>query len=89
MNENVVKTMKTVTSFAGGIGIAAIIGNAVKHVSPTSGVGIVMKTCIMVGTALLGGLASDAASEYAERKIDKIASAISVEVKEDSEEETE
>lgn len=71
MNENVVKTVKSVVMLVGGTGAAAIITNAARHLSPTTGAGLIMKICVGVGTALLSGIASDAACEYADKKIDK------------------
>lgn len=88
MKEETVKMMKGIVTFVGTIGVAAIIGNGVQHVSPIANAGFIKKLCIGTGTMLLGGLASDAATKYAEKKIDKLVDSISVEVKENSDEET-
>lgn len=79
---NAVKTLKGVAGIVGGIGVATIIANAVKHVSPTNGAGILMKACVGLGTALLGGLASDATAKYADRQIDEAAEFVENMVKE-------
>lgn len=87
-DSNVVKTVKGAVTLIGGIGVGAIITNAVKHVSPTSGMGSIMKLCVGVGTMLLGGLACDAASDYAEQKIDEAVEAIRITVTEEFEEDS-
>ena len=89
MKEETVKMVKGIVTFVGAIGVAAIVGSGVQHVAPIADAGFIKKLCLGTGTMLLGGLASDACTEYAEKKIDKIVNSISVEVKEDSEEETE
>lgn len=95
MNENagkVVKTVKTAIGLVGGIGVATIIGNAVKHVSPTDGAGFIMKLCVLAGGTLLGGLACEATESYANRQIDEICEALQSsdgETKEDESEESE
>lgn len=70
---NGIKTVKKVIGLIGGVGVATIVGNAVKHVSPTTGAGIAMKICVGIGTALLGGLACEATSKYADKQIDEVA----------------
>lgn len=82
-DSNAIKTVKTIATVVGGVGVGAIISNAVKHVSPTTGTGAIMKLCIGVGTMLLGGLACDASSKYAETRIDEV-----VAILQSSEEET-
>lgn len=79
---NAVKTIKSVAAIVGGIGVGAIIGNAVKHVSPTSSSGLLMKACVGLGTMLLGGLACDATSKYADKQIDEAAEFVENMVKE-------
>lgn len=83
---NVIKTLKNVATIVGGIGVGAIIGNAVKHVSPTNSSGLLMKACVGFGTMLLGGLACDATAKYADRQIDEAAEFVENMVK-DSEDE--
>lgn len=74
MKENkTINLMKKVTGVVSGVGIAAIIGNAVKHVSPTNGAGFIMKACVMLGTGVLGGICCDAGKTYIDQKLDKAA----------------
>lgn len=56
----------------GGFGVATIVTNAVHRLSPTNGMGLFMKACTMLGCAMMSGMASHAACEYAGQKIDKI-----------------
>lgn len=86
MKENkTIDTMKKVVGLISGVGVAAIIGNAVKHVSPTTGAGAMMKLCVGVGTAVLGGIACDASSNYVNKQIDGAAEFAEEMLKEDPE----
>lgn len=89
-DSKIVPTVKAVVTAVGAIGVGTIVSNAVKHVTPTSGVGAIMKVCIGVGTMLLGGIACDATTRYAEGRIDEAVSvlqAVESEAEETSEEE--
>lgn len=86
MKENkTIDTMKKVIGLISGAGVATIVGNAIKHVSPTTGVGTVMKVCIGVGTAVLGGIACNASSEYIDKEIDAASELVEEMFKEDQE----
>lgn len=85
--KHVLETVKAVTSTVGWIGTGAIIANAIKRLSPTTGMGAVMKACVCVGGTLLSGLVADATSVYANKRIDGFAADISKH-KQKSEEET-
>lgn len=67
------KTIKMVARVAITIGVGAIVGNAVKFTTPEVGMGILKKFCVGLGSVVLGGLASDASVQYAEKKIDDAA----------------
>lgn len=85
MKESTIKTVKGVVTAIGGIGVSAIVVNAVKHVNPTNGTGAIMRLCTLVGTAMFSGLASDACCKYTSEKIDETLE--KVEIKVDKEEE--
>lgn len=72
MNEDtMVKGIKSIAGIAITIGVAAIVGNAVKFTTPEVGMGTLKKFCVGLGSVVLGGLASDASVQYAEKKIDE------------------
>lgn len=74
MNEDtMVKGIKSIAGIAITIGVAAIVGNAVKFTTPEIGMGTLKKFCVGLGSVVLGGLASDASVQYAEKKIDEAA----------------
>lgn len=62
--EKTVNIARMTIGTIGGIGVSAIVGNAVKNLCPTSKMGFIMKTCVTVGTMLLGGVACNATDEY-------------------------
>lgn len=64
------KTLKQVMVVIVTAGIGAIVGNAVKHVTP-SDTGFIKKTCIGAGSLVLAGMLSDKAGDYTEQKIDE------------------
>lgn len=73
MEENKkVETVKSVANLVIGIGVGAIVGNAVKATTPSSGVGAVMRICIGLGSVVLSGLASNACAKYTNGEIDSI-----------------
>ena len=57
------------------VGVGTIVGNAIKTTTPC-GLGVFKKVCVAVGSLVLGGLASDKASEYATTKFDEYASKV-------------
>lgn len=71
--DGMVKGIKTIAGVAITIGVGAIVGNAVKFTTPEIGMGTLKKFCVGLGSVVLGGLASDASVEYAEKKIDEAA----------------
>lgn len=68
--KDVLKTIKQVAVIVVTAGVGAIVGNAVKHVTPGD-TGFVKKTCIGAGSLVLAGMLSDKAGDYAEQKIDE------------------
>lgn len=68
--KNVLKTLKQVAVIVVTAGVGAIVGNAVKHVTP-SDTGFVKKTCIGAGSLVLAGMLSDKAGDYTKTKIDE------------------
>lgn len=72
-NSNGFKVFKKAVGLITGVGVAAIIGNAVKHVSPTSGTGALLKGAVYLGTLALGGICCDAADKYVDKTIDEAA----------------
>lgn len=68
--KDVLKTLKQVAVIVVTAGVGAIVGNAVKHVTPVD-TGFVKKTCIGAGSLVLAGMLSDKASDYTETMIDE------------------
>lgn len=67
--ELIVKRTKQIGGIVIGIGVGAIVGNAVKFTTPAE-IGRITKACVGVGSLLLGGLAADATSKYFNACID-------------------
>lgn len=80
-NGGIIKTVKTVVVTLGSVGVAGIVVNAVRHVSPTSGVGAIVKVATALGTAMLSGFAADAVADYADERIDKLVETLHEDVK--------
>lgn len=68
--EVIVKRTKQIGGIVIGLGVGAIIGNAVKFTTP-SDLGRFMKACVGIGSFALGGLAADATVKYANDRIDE------------------
>lgn len=66
------KTLKQVSGIVVTVGVAAIVGNAVKFTTPAT-IGKITKVCVGIGSVVLGGLASDACVKYTEKAIDEAA----------------
>lgn len=66
---NKINIIKQVGSLVISTGIGAIVGNAVKATTPAD-VRTLKKICIGVGSFILGSMASELATRYAEEKID-------------------
>ena len=67
--------LKTGASLVVSVGVGAIVGNVVKHTTP-SDVKKITKVCIGVGSLVLTNLAGDMAAKYMEDKIDAAANAV-------------
>lgn len=79
---------KDVGVMATGFGVASIILDAVKFVSPGK-VGILSKGCKLLGAAALSSLVSDKCTDYVEAQIDKFEASLEVEPEEEPSEESE
>lgn len=64
-----IEILKTVGGIIVSVGVATIVGNAIKCTTPPS-MGTIKKVCIAVGTLVLTSMAGDRAVEYTEHKID-------------------
>ena len=73
----IVKRTKQVCGIAIGLGVGAIVGNAVKFTTPGD-ISRFMKACVGLGTFALGGLAADATVKYANEQIDEVADMIDI-----------
>lgn len=86
--EEFIKTGKQIAGVVLTIGMGAIIGNAVKFTTPTSGIGAIKKLCIGAGTLALSSMASDATTKYVESKIDDTVTEVETFFKEETPEES-
>lgn len=86
--KQLVGLVKDVGVMATGFGVASIILDAVKFVSPGK-VGILSRGCKLLGAAALSGLVSDKCTEYVEGQIDKFEESIEVKPNEEPSEEYE
>ena len=68
--------LKLVSSIVVSIGVGSIVNNVVKSTSPIFKSGIVDKVCVWIGGAVIVGMVSDKAIDYADKKIDEGADAI-------------
>jgi uncharacterized membrane protein YebE (DUF533 family) len=57
-------------------GLSALIGNVATTVTTKSGNKLIDKICIGIGTAVLSGMAGEAAQNYIQRKADELKKAI-------------
>lgn len=57
-------------------GISSLIGNVAATVTTKSGNKLVDKICIGIGTAVIAGMAGEAAQNYIQRKADEIKNAV-------------
>lgn len=57
------------------VGVSMIVGNVIKATTP-SNINIIKKVCIGAGGLVLGNIASDAATEYVEKRFDAAARAL-------------
>ncbi len=57
-------------------GISSLIGNIATTVTTKSGNKLVDKICIGIGTAVVAGMAGEAAQKYIERKANEIKDAV-------------
>lgn len=62
--------VKTGLSLVVSVGVGNIVGNAIKHTTP-SDLKLLTRLCVGVGTIVLTAVASDIASNYTEMKFDK------------------
>lgn len=62
--------VKTGLSLVVSVGVGNIVGNAIKHTTP-SDLTLLTRLCVGVGTIVLTAVASDIASNYTETKFDK------------------
>lgn len=79
--------VKDVGVMATGFGVATIVLDAVKFVSPGK-VGILSKGCKILGAAALSGLVSDKCTDYVEAQIDKFEASVEVKPEEETSEES-
>lgn len=77
-----VKRAKQIGGIVVTIGVASIVGNAVKFTTPSS-IGKLTKACVGIGSFMLGGLAADATVKYTNRQIDDVANMIDINVQPD------
>lgn len=73
--------VKTLASLVVSVGVGAVISNIVKSTTPAD-VKRLMKACIGIGSLVLAGMISDAASKYTETKIDETVDMVKDAVKE-------
>lgn len=76
MENKTLRVIKQTSKLVVTVGVGAIVGNAVKYTTPTTGVGTIMKACIGVGSLVLGGVASKACADYCDESIDGFAKTI-------------
>lgn len=67
--KEVLKTVKQVVTLIVTAGVGAIIGNAIRHTSPPD-MSLIKKAAVGVGSVVLTGMVSDAATDYTENAID-------------------
>lgn len=66
-----IEMVKTVVELVLIVGVGAIAGNIIAHTTPKT-VKTLTGVCIVVGTFVLGGMATEAAIKYANAEIDAI-----------------
>lgn len=71
----VANLVKPAIELAVSLGVGAVVGNAVKHVTPDS-LNIAQKVVMGVGSFVISGAVSDFACNYATDKFDKTAKSI-------------
>lgn len=84
--EVIVKRTKQIGGIVIGLGVGAIVGNAVKFTTPGD-LGRLMKACVGLGSFALGGLAADATVKYANKQIDDMADLIDINLEQSEESE--
>ena len=70
-----IELLKTAAALVVSVGVGAIVGNAVKHTTP-SDVKQLAKACIKLGSFVLTGVVGDMAAKYTEDKIDSAVSTV-------------
>lgn len=70
------EAVKGASKIVVGVGVGAIVGNAVAFTTPAIGVGLLMRGAISVGSFVLSNMVSDKAVNYADEKIDEIVDAV-------------
>ena len=69
---SLIGALTTVGGLVADFGITSLIGNVVATCTTKSGNKMVDKICIAVGTAVVAGMAGEAAQKYIERKSQEI-----------------
>lgn len=71
----VLSIVKTVGGLVASVGASGIVANVIRATQPAN-VGALMKCATFEGGVALGGIAANAASEYAEVQIETVATKI-------------
>lgn len=69
----------SVVGLGADFGISSLIGNIATTVTTKTGNKLVDKICIGIGTAVVAGMAGEAAQKYIERKANEIKDAVTPE----------
>lgn len=64
----VLEAVQTIASLGVSVGVGAIISNVIKATTP-SGIKVLTKICIGIGSFVVGSMLSDMAGNYTEKKI--------------------
>ena len=64
--------LKSLVSFAAGMGAGAVVGNAIKATTPAD-LSKIQKILVGVGTFAIGGAVAEAASNSVVRQMDEVA----------------